>query len=290
MDRVCICPICSSSTRAIGKRPGILDSREFIIRQCGECYFSFIENYRDDFNEIYNKDYYLGKGADPSVNYLYELNNSEKTIRNYEWNGILKIASRLIPAGSHWLDFGCGSGGLVKVARNIGMNIIGYDEGWAASISQEQGVPIINKMDFENYHGFFDLVTAIEVFEHIPNPVDEFKKIRLLLKPGGKLFFTTGNSRPWRNKMDKWGYTKCADVHISFFEPSTLERVMSLSGFSPFYHNITEDFDEIIKFKVLKSFGLVNRNKYIDCLPWSLISKIVDAKYQVTKIPYGIAI
>ena len=214
MNRGNSCPICSASTISLGSRVGKLDNREFLFRHCESCRYSYVENFRSDFDNIYDENYYHGCGADPMVNYVYEINNASRTIRNYEWEGIYSIYKILCPNGDRWLDYGCGLGGLVRFAINKGVDAIGFEEGWAADSGRESGVPILNSKELDYYEKTFDFISAIEVFEHISKPVDTLIQIRKLLKPGGVLFITTGNAAPWRQNLLNWNYTECPDVNI----------------------------------------------------------------------------
>jgi SAM-dependent methyltransferase len=290
MSKENFCPICASSTQFLGSQRGLLDGRKFMFRACNICKFSFVENYRSDFENIYNEDYYLGQGADPMVDYVYELRKTSKTIRNYEWIGIRKIFRQLCLPGGRWLDFGCGAGVIVKFAINEGIDAIGFEEGQAANLGRASGIPILHAGELDGYAGSFDFISAIEVLEHVPNPVDVLLQIRKLLKPSGVLFVTTGNSQPWRDNLLAWSYTKCPDIHISFYEPETLALCMEKAGFESKEFKSLTGFVDIIKYKVLKTLRIKNQSKLIDALPWSLISSLVDARYKVSKQPYGIAI
>ena len=290
MNKEHFCPVCSNPTLFLGSQTGRLDSREFLIRHCSLCHFSYVENYRTDFENIYNEDYYRGLGADPMVDYVYELQNTSKTIRNYEWQGIYSIYKALCPNGGRWLDYGCGGGGLVRFAIENGIDATGFEEGWAANMGILSGTPILRTNEIEVYAESFDFISAIEVLEHISRPVDALLQIRKLLKPGGILFLTTGNAKPWRQKFLSWDYMKCPDVHVSFYEPDTLARCMRSTGFCPKEFTSLNGFVDIIKFKVLKMFRVKNKSKLIDLLPWGVISRLVEARYKVTKQPYGVAI
>ncbi len=284
------CPVCGNQTRVLGTQRGILDNRFFFIRNCFYCRFSFVSNYRDDYEKIYNEDYYLGFCADPILDYIYELDNQDSTIRNYEWQGIYEIFIKNFPKGGRWLDFGCGAGGLVSFGKKKGIDIIGAEDGWAAEKGREIGISILKTTELESLSECFDFISAIEVLEHISNPIETFHKIRKLLKPGGVLFLTTGNAKPWRNRLLQWSYTKCPDVHISFFEPHTLSICLESTGFASFDHNSFDGFTNIIKYKILKTMRVKNCNFLIDALPWGFIARAIDFKYQVSKHPYGVAI
>ena len=65
----------------------------------------------------------------------------------------------------------------------------------------------------------FDIITLIDVIEHLPFPFSALKKVAALLRSGGILMVTTGNTNalPWRLlRLDYWYYTS---EHVSFFNP-----------------------------------------------------------------------
>ncbi len=282
------CSICSRETVFVGLQRGKLDARNFVLRHCEHCRYSYIENYRTDFSRIYNEDYYFGRGADSLVDYVYELTHPSQTIRTHEWEGVFKIFKQLRPEGGRWLDFGCGGGGMVRFALEKGIEAIGVEDGWIADRGRAMGIPIIKLSELRNFSGQFDFVSAIEVLEHVPNPLNIILEIKKLMKPGGILFLTTGNAKPWRSKLLAWPYTQCPDVHISFFEPETLSRCLMEAGFEPRNIKFSEGITDIIKFKVLKTLRIRNRGLLLDLLPWSVLGKVIDAKYKVSEQPYGV--
>jgi len=285
-----LCPICESKTTLIGVQNGTLDNREFNLFHCRSCKFSFVENFRDDFHKIYDEHYYNGKGADRMVDYVHELNFPKKTIREYEWQGIWDIFQKLIPAGRHWLDYGCGGGGMVRYARMRGADAIGFEEGWLASKGRSMGIPILDSAELNKYEGYFDFISAIEVVEHIPQPMMEIQRMRKLLKRGGVLFLTTGNAKPWQSRLLEWGYTKTPDIHVAFYQPETLSKCFSMAGFSSNKLGLQDGLVKVIKYKVLKNLRVKNKNPLFEVLPWKMIAKLVDWHHQVSDIPYGVAI
>jgi cyclopropane fatty-acyl-phospholipid synthase-like methyltransferase len=79
----------------------------------------FVANPWTDYAKNYDEGYYRGGGADPWIDYVYELEHPEATVRQYEWRGIQRLVDHLCPltAETQWLDFGCGNGGLVRYVR-----------------------------------------------------------------------------------------------------------------------------------------------------------------------------
>ncbi len=262
MTEIAICKICSADANFVGAKQGKFRQHFFRLFHYNNCHFSFIQNPITCYAEIYSEEYYAGKGADPLVDYMYELNHPEHTIRQYELRGIVKAVSSLVKLGSNsrWLDFGCGNGGLVRFCRsNFHVNIFRMEEGWIKDKAIKAGIPILNRVDLASCYRSFDVVTAIEVLEHIENPLETLRSILSFLKPGRLFFYTTGNARPFRNRLLKWPYV-VPEVHISFFEPETLARALSTAGFIPEYKGLLPGFEDIIRFKVLKSLGFRKRS------------------------------
>jgi 2-polyprenyl-3-methyl-5-hydroxy-6-metoxy-1,4-benzoquinol methylase len=267
--------------------------RDYYLYHCQSCHFSFISNYRTDYDVVYNEDYYQGRGADPLVNYRFDHLFPKITLRRLEWEGLREIFLTLTgnPAAT-WLDYGTGLGSLVQFGREKGLNIFGFEpyQKEPTHPTQEDLAP------FQKYllpkealtsTGPFDFVTAIEVIEHAPDPVAFLKDIRPLLKEGGTLFLTTGNAWPYRHKLTSWSYTNVPDVHMSFFEPQTLCQALEKAGFKPQFPGYVKGFTRIIQYKILKNLGFKKRHFLFNLIPWPIVSRLADSRFHVTAHPVG---
>jgi 2-polyprenyl-3-methyl-5-hydroxy-6-metoxy-1,4-benzoquinol methylase len=283
------CRICGALTQRLGSVHGNYSNRDYELRRCESCRYAFIADPWTDFARIYDDRYYDGKGADPLVDYGFELAHPERTIRRYEWRGITSVVERLLGglSGVTWLDFGCGNGGLVRhVLASTEAAACGFEEGSIAEEARERGIPILSASELAQRRGGFDVVTAIEVIEHTIDPIAELRRIRELLRPGGLLFLTTGNAAPFADRLSRWSYV-VPEIHVSFFEPRTLEYAMREAGFTPEHAELDGGFDQIMKFKVLKNLRIRRRNALTDLIPATPLAAAADRKVRLSDHPIG---
>ena len=113
--------------------------------------------------------------------------------------------NRLSPLqGQHVLDVGCGGGILADSMARKGATVLGIDLASKALKvaqlhaleAQTQGVEyreISAEALAAEQAGMFDVVTCMEMLEHVPDPSSVVKACATLLKPGGHVFFSTIN-------------------------------------------------------------------------------------------------
>jgi SAM-dependent methyltransferase len=282
------CTICQSEMRDVGTKASAETAQVFTLAHCDVCHFSCVTNPRDDFEQIYDEAYYRGEGADVAVSYETETSDP-RTARRYEWRGMLRVvrSARPVDEETEWLDFGCGLGGFVDYLRGHGFSrAVGHDEGYAARRLEMLQIPSVSTAGLVSASGRFDVVTAIEVLEHALDPVAVLRQICAALKPGGVLVLTTGNARPYRDKLAEWSYV-VPDVHVSFFEPETLARAMRIVGLTPQFHGYSRGWSDIIRYKVLKSVHVQRQRWYEAIAPWPLIARVIDRRLGVSAQPMG---
>jgi 2-polyprenyl-6-hydroxyphenyl methylase/3-demethylubiquinone-9 3-methyltransferase len=101
------------------------------------------------------------------------------------------------------LDVGCGGGILTEALAKAGATVVGIDQSSftldiARQHASQSGLTIDYRLQTveqlaEQEAGTFDVVTCMEMLEHVPNPAAVVDACTRLLKPGGHAFFSTIN-------------------------------------------------------------------------------------------------
>ena len=105
------------------------------------------------------------------------------------------------------LDVGCGGGILAEALSELGANVTGIDAsentiGVAKSHSRSVGSNVVyiqnTVEEFISSHPNekFDVITCLEMLEHVPSPNEIIKSCSNLLKDDGNIFFSTINRNP----------------------------------------------------------------------------------------------
>lgn len=147
---------------------------------------------------------------------------------------ILPVVRRYVARG-RLLDVGCGAGFLLNAAR-VYYEVTGVEPSrWGRQYAEEQlGLQVVagtlHEARFPGDH--FDVVTLVDVIEHVPDPAGLVREIRRVTRPGGIVCVVTPDigSLSARVLRGKWWGLRPA--HIYYFSRPTLTRLLENSGYS----------------------------------------------------------
>jgi 2-polyprenyl-6-hydroxyphenyl methylase/3-demethylubiquinone-9 3-methyltransferase len=116
------------------------------------------------------------------------------------------IRQRATLAGSKVVDIGCGGGILTEAMAGLGASVTGIDMAEAplavARLHQAESGANVEYLqttaeDLASQRaGQYDVVTCLEMLEHVPTPSTVIAACAELVRPGGEVFFSTINRNP----------------------------------------------------------------------------------------------
>ncbi|MFZ2725680.1 MAG: class I SAM-dependent methyltransferase [Methylococcaceae bacterium] len=180
---------------------------------CEHCYFCFAPQlYQWKLSEfekrIYNADYSV---IDPDSVDIRPRSNAKNLIH------LFANQKQVI----RHLDYGGGSGLLSQLLRQEQWQSLSYD-------------PFYNKQTLIKELGQFNLITAYEVFEHVPDIETLMTNLSLLLAEDGVILFSTllSDGQLDKNKRIQWWYAAPRNGHISLFSKTSLLIMAKRWGFT----------------------------------------------------------
>jgi 2-polyprenyl-3-methyl-5-hydroxy-6-metoxy-1,4-benzoquinol methylase len=147
--------------------------------------------------------------------------------------------------GNRILDLGCGEGWLARLLKENGNDLTGLDFTTAAvHTSRKKGIKtFVCNVETDRWpvkNSSFDVVVAAELIEHILDTDTLMKKIRRVLKPGGRLIISTPNTASLgrrllllfgRNPYLEECFHKTAAGHVRYFVREGIIKLLKRHSF-----------------------------------------------------------
>ncbi len=136
----------------------------------------------------------------------WDVNSEFKPLHDINPLRMSYITDRANVSGKRVLDVGCGGGILTESLARAGAEVTGIDMG-KAPLSVAKLHQLESGCDIEylqttaealarEAQSTFDVITCLEMLEHVPDPDSIIEACSVLLKPGGDLFVSTINRNP----------------------------------------------------------------------------------------------
>lgn len=142
-------------------------------------------------------------------------------------------------------EVGCGPGWTLEVFRDEGYEAFGLDASGAAAESARGRALEVRVADLEGpgweaevaASGPIDIVVALEVLEHVLDPLRLLRRLRALVRPGGAIVLSLPNELPWPARLSvlfgRLPFGGHDDPHIRHFDRAGARRLFAAAGLEP---------------------------------------------------------
>ncbi len=173
------------------------------------------------------------------------------------------------------LDVGCGNGEFCAFLSSMGFWVTGVDSSKDGIKIAQKNFPQVSfleksiyELDETDIEDKFDIITSVEVIEHLAVPGKLLTKAKRFLKPDGHIILTTPYHGYLKNMalslVNKWDDHFAVDWfcgHLRFFSVKTLTKMMKRNGFENIRFYFTGRFHPLSKSMICVGFSN-NRIKY----------------------------
>lgn len=254
------CNFCGSKEhKKCFSKQGTLSAHTFHIVTCIQCGLVFVNPRLSapQVTDLYQQAYFQGDGFDSSVHYEQAINSGAESA---DAKRVLSRVASLYPTTANILEIGPGMGVFMQLAQSSGYQVQGLElSAYAAHQLQARGLEVcIGSLPQETLDAqSFDVVIAVEVIEHVTDPMTFFKEVQRLLKPGGMFYYETVNIACAQAKTlgPDWDYIM-PEGHLYYFSPQKMRQYLDVAGFKVAYPNCSPP--QRTAFRLLKAIGLTD--------------------------------
>jgi SAM-dependent methyltransferase len=188
--------------------------------------------------------YYVGKSGEDY--YVHRRSNRTQDVQEYSAQA---FRPHISPSDTV-LDFGCGTGGILKnipCGRRLGVEIN------EASVAEARGAGIAVFSDLALIKSeSVDVAITHHALEHVAEPHTVLLHLLRIVRPGGKLIVAVPAEPPRARKFRTWRPVN--DVHLYSWSPLTLGNLLTACGFT-------------VQKAVVQSGGYSRYNRWLVRLP-----------------------
>ena len=212
------CPVCGSESLVDDTASTIHPERPLAVdlRRCIRCHHGWIDPLP----------------AQALLNHLY--GRGSRSVIGADWvkteftvpEAIAACEAATLPA-RRYLEIGVGQGLLYRHFAAAGWSTAGVDPGdWAASLPG-----MVRSIDDIDVGRRFDLIAAMDVLEHVRDPVAMVRRLRELAAPGARLFMAFPNRASLRARVGKGRWRMVRPLgHLHFFSPRSARLMLKEAG------------------------------------------------------------
>jgi SAM-dependent methyltransferase len=179
----------------------------------------------------------------PDEEWLREYYDADYDVQPYQRRKILRKSEKVLKLvrkhgrGRRLLDVGASYGYFLERARSKGYKVRGIETSEkACRAARKRGIPVrqgtLEGTVARGKGWDIDILTMLDVMEHLPRPERSLRKAHETLREGGIIVLTVpnGESTEFRTFGRRWEWAS-PPAHLWLFTPSTIARLLENEGF-----------------------------------------------------------
>ncbi len=225
------CPGCGQTTieKALTTEDYSVSNKIFEIWKCTNCTLRFTQNIpdADEIGIYYQSENYISH-TDTAEGFINQLYHKVRKRTLTKKRKLVQAQTR--KKTGNILDVGCGTGAFLNIMRQAGWQITGLEPDEKA---RRKALELYNlNLDsseklFSLPHKSFDAITMWHVLEHVHDLHGYIKRLRELLRPGGKLFIAVPNYTSYDEKVyEKYWAAYDVPRHLYHFSPASMKSLL----------------------------------------------------------------
>lgn len=227
------CPLCEKEhiKLVLSAEDYTVSHEQFEIWECSNCTLRFTQNIlgAEEIGRYYQSENYISHSDTASgfINKLYHQVRKRTLVQKRKL--VQKMTGK--KTGSI-LDVGCGTGAFLNTMKEAGWHVTGLEPD-ATAARKAMELYGIEPMSSEKLYALspdsYDAITLWHVLEHVHDLHGYMKKLRSLLKPGGKLLIAVPNYTSYdAAKYQQFWAAYDVPRHLYHFSPASMKYLFSL--------------------------------------------------------------
>jgi 2-polyprenyl-3-methyl-5-hydroxy-6-metoxy-1,4-benzoquinol methylase len=231
-----------------------------LIWKCNGCGLAYVDPRpsSDQLSKYYEDGYFTGKRKGFTTDYCV---SRHLDMKNGTVPGYSEIVENFDLQDKSILDIGCASGTLLQSLRRlnpaelIGIDTAQYPIDYGRDrYSLDLRCTTMNSAEFDA--NSFDLITMVDVIEHVENLPSFFQEIVRVLKDSGRIFLGTPNFASFSMARDLWSSLYTSFEHLFYLSPTSLSEVCRRNGLEVLKLWTRDQPFELVRYPKLHNMGL----------------------------------
>lgn len=203
----------------------------FPLYKCSNCKMISLYKIPENSSVVYDAEYFSGGGGGFGyVNYDEDKEPMRESFKKY-----LDLIKKMSGGTGKLFDVGSATGFFLILAKAAGFAVSGVEmSDFAAAKAREKGLDVktgtLDKVNFKDSQ--YDVLTLLDVLEHMPDPENDIKVVAKMLRSSGLLVVNTPDSGSLYAKVlgMKW-HLIVPPEHIHYFNEKGMRALLQRNGF-----------------------------------------------------------